>query len=116
MIYFVQIGEDGPVKIGWARDVKRRLAQLQTGQPHKLRLLGQIPGGLTAERKVHEKLAAHRMTGEWFQPSTPVLEWACLAAAIDGRSRNEVTDGELRVALARELVAAGLSANRSPRP
>ena len=42
MIYFIQAGEHGPVKIGVAQNPSARLAALQTGSPTPLRLMAQL--------------------------------------------------------------------------
>lgn len=66
VIYFVQGVDGGPVKIGVSQNAAHRLKDLQAHSPVKLRLLGVAPGTIFEERKVHERLAAHRLHGEWF--------------------------------------------------
>ncbi len=66
-VYFIQQGEDGPIKIGKSHDPHERLAQLQTGSAYELRLLGfcvESPG--RDESSFHEKFAEHHLRGEWF--------------------------------------------------
>lgn len=73
-VYFAQAGEGGPVKIGFTQsDVARRLAGLQTGCPHPMKLLASVPGGPSDERGLHAKLRRHRVSGEWFNPHIEVL-------------------------------------------
>ena len=36
MIYMVRVGEVGPIKIGWAKNVRRRVETLQTSHPVRL--------------------------------------------------------------------------------
>ncbi len=70
-IYFAQVSNR--VKIGRARDVAARLAQLQTGSSSPLRLvavLDDVPESL--ERRLHQFFAADRLHGEWFQVSAPL--------------------------------------------
>lgn len=74
MVYVVQSGDDGPIKIGFSNDIKRRLLQLQGSHPYRLRLLASFVGGEALERRLHEKFKFHRMQGEWFE-SGPVLAW-----------------------------------------
>jgi hypothetical protein len=69
-IYFIRAIQ-GPrhsarVKIGWTRDPRKRLKDLQTGSPVELYLIGAIPGGREDERAMHERFALSRMHGEWF--------------------------------------------------
>ena len=75
-IYFVQQGDDGPVKIGWSYDPKNRIDQLQTANPAKLCLLGSYPGSEGDERELHKSLSKHRVRGEWFKPCDEVMAYA----------------------------------------
>lgn len=72
-VYFIQAGASGPIKIGVSVDPISRMAQMQTGMPETLRLLAFIAGTRDDERKLHIKLAAHRIRGEWFHPHQDVL-------------------------------------------
>ena len=65
-VYFIQSHQGGPIKIGLARDVRLRLAALQTAHPYRLRVIGTIRGGRNVERRVHDSLSQRRMSGEWF--------------------------------------------------
>jgi hypothetical protein len=72
-VYFVQAGEGGPIKIGTALDVPRRLKKLQQAQSAKLVLLAVRRGGLKTERGYHRRFADHRIRGEWFHPAPVIL-------------------------------------------
>lgn len=74
-VYAVQIGPDGPIKIGLSYDPRSRFAQLQSASPYELRLLGCIVGNPLVEQTLHENLAAHHIRGEWFHPAPAVLDW-----------------------------------------
>lgn len=64
--YVIQ-GEPGtPIKVGKADEPRERLAQFQTGNPAKLRLLYVAPGGYELERELHYRLRDSRVRGEWF--------------------------------------------------
>jgi hypothetical protein len=70
--YFIQVVmpnpvEPGPIKIGIAGDVAARMAQLQTGSPFELYLMGYVPGGKKLERELHQKYAHLHLRGEWFR-------------------------------------------------
>lgn len=73
VVYFVG-AESGPVKIGVAANPKERLANLQTAHFEKLTLLALASGGSDAERKYHERFAAHRLQGEWFIRHDEIIE------------------------------------------
>jgi hypothetical protein len=64
--YFVG-GESGPVKIGYATNLKARLQNIQEGSPYKLRVLATAAGGIYREGAYHMQFAAHRLHGEWFE-------------------------------------------------
>lgn len=73
MIYFIQAGHDGPIKIGvTGSEVSKRLRAIQTTAPHTLSLLGQVPGNRSQESAVHRKLSASLIRGEWFSPTPEV--------------------------------------------
>ena len=74
MIYFVQRGQAGPIKIGYTSkdDVRDRIANLQTASPEPLNLLGCIDGGREKEQALHRLFSAHRLHGEWFD-ATPKI-------------------------------------------
>lgn len=70
-IYAIQVGEDGPIKIGVATDPRDRLKALQTAHHRPLRLLGysvvRKAWALQWERKVHARIQKYRLEGEWFE-------------------------------------------------
>lgn len=76
MIYFIQAGDGGPVKIGFAEDIRKRFCQLQIANHEELRLIGAMPGGLTHEHRLHEQFMEDHIRGEWFRPSERLLRTA----------------------------------------
>lgn len=74
MIYFIQEGPNGPIKIGkTGAGVEQRLEALQIGNSKKLRLLLSMPGGRRKEMELHDQFSAHWIRGEWFVPAAPLL-------------------------------------------
>lgn len=72
-VYFIQEGEDGPIKIGWAINPFQRLKQLQTGNADSLRLvyyedLCDRRAAQLTETALHREFRGHRVRGEWFRP------------------------------------------------
>lgn len=67
MIYFIEaIGADR-VKIGYTDgDPESRMKSLQTGCPHRLRLLAAVDGDMDAERALHQAFDHLCTVGEWF--------------------------------------------------
>lgn len=76
MIYFIQAGKNGPIKIGHTEsDIASRMAQLQTGCPYELKLLWTIHGNQEKEAEIHSDFEEERIRGEWFHPSEMLLEY-----------------------------------------
>lgn len=73
LVYFIQSGANGPIKIGTALNVTKRMAMLQTGNPEQLMLLSTVSGGRDLESALHFHLASERVRGEWFKPSGAVF-------------------------------------------
>jgi hypothetical protein len=72
-VYFVQRGDDGPVKIGLAKDVVKRLDHLISACPDSLTLRAVLPGNADLERMLHSRFAADRIRGEWFRASPDIV-------------------------------------------
>ncbi len=75
MIYFIQCGKNGPIKIGYTGNVEGRLASMQTSCPYELKLLWSIKGDTDDEQDLHEEWKHERIRGEWFHPSKKLLEY-----------------------------------------
>ncbi len=73
-VYFVSQGERGPIKIGFAKDVDKRVRALQTASPVPLKVLAVVEGDSAIEKRFHRLLEAHRLMGEWFERSAPVVD------------------------------------------
>ena len=68
-LYIIQSKQNGAVKIGISKNPKKRLAQLQTGSPFKLKLILIIENRSDLEKKLHNDLKSFRIRnykGEWF--------------------------------------------------
>lgn len=65
-VYVIQAGDF--IKIGVARDVRRRLALLQVGCPFNIELIAAIPCDepYKAEAFLHDRLKPYHTRGEWF--------------------------------------------------
>jgi hypothetical protein len=68
-LYVIQMAVTGAFKVGRTSNVDRRLRELQTGAPHRLRLLLLARDQGHRERAIHERLSRYRCrigSGEWF--------------------------------------------------
>ena len=69
-LYIIQMDQTGDFKVGRSDDVNRRLGELQTACPHKLRVILEAPGLGHLERTIHRTLKEYRCRygkGEWFR-------------------------------------------------
>lgn len=74
MIYFIQAGTDGPIKIGYVKgDIRKRLSQLQTSNPEELKCIGYMEGGRYEENRTHARFESAHLRGEWFSPTDELL-------------------------------------------
>lgn len=75
MIYFIQAGENGLIKIGYSHSPEQRLAKLQTASPVPLKILITVDGDMGFEARLHRKFADFRAEGEWFYPVKPIKDF-----------------------------------------
>lgn len=69
----------GHVKIGYTNNVQRRLTELQTGHPERLKVFytKEVSGKKKAsllEERAHKRLVGKRMVGEWFDVTPAFAE------------------------------------------
>ena len=71
-LYLIQMNRTGEIKVGRSKNVLRRIKQLQTGSPHRLRLILHAEGEGYREREVHKRMSRGRtrFDGEWFEEDT----------------------------------------------
>lgn len=76
-VYFIQSKDGGPIKIGCTTDVEKRRATLQTAHATELRVLATMRGGHRVEKSLHEGFTNDRVrhNGEWFRPSSNLLDF-----------------------------------------
>jgi hypothetical protein len=67
-LYILQSDITGTIKIGRTDGIKRRIDGLQTGSPHKIKLIAYIPNKGHLEHYFHDRLSKFRLrqNGEWF--------------------------------------------------
>ena len=69
-VYFVRCQHY--VKVGYAKDVERRIAELQIGNPYKLEVVATVQGTPSLERAFHKALRRKYVRGEWFELDSEV--------------------------------------------
>lgn len=73
MIYFIQSGAGGPIKIGWTEYILQCMKELNTGNPNELHFLAFIPAPRIMEKELHNHFKPFKLKGEWFKPSGELL-------------------------------------------
>lgn len=75
LVYFLTC-DDVRVKIGWTGgSVRKRMKDLQTGNPDRLNLILSVPGIQGDETRLHRRFAPDRGLGEWFAFDEPVMTY-----------------------------------------
>lgn len=75
MIYFIQEGRRGTIKIGYTEsDPGSRLRSLRSCNP-SLYLLGTMAGTRIDEARLHYRFQEHRVLGEWFTPTQALVDF-----------------------------------------
>ena len=68
IVYFLQCGKGGPVKIGTTGDGWGRIKDLSTAMPYRAHRVSVVWGGRVLERHLHHRFRKLRLNGEWFKP------------------------------------------------
>ena len=74
-IYFIQAGDTPLVKIGRAKNVRKRRNNLQFRYSEKLRILATIAADDGMETKLHARFYDYREEGEWFRLEGALKEY-----------------------------------------
>ena len=74
MIYLISY-ENKFVKIGYTKNISKRLSQLQVSSPIKLEVLHLIDGDITLEKQIHNLFKDLKTNGEWFKFDISILEY-----------------------------------------
>tara|TARA_A100001015_G_C14951098_1_gene696792 strand:+ start:18 stop:311 length:294 start_codon:yes stop_codon:yes gene_type:complete len=68
-LYIIQSDKNGAIKIGRSKNPPKRLKQLQTGCPDKLKIILVVENMGHLEKNLHQRLKDYksRKKGEWFE-------------------------------------------------
>ena len=80
-LYFIEAKNTGYIKIGRSVNPQQRLAQLSTGSPVELIILGTISGGSNLEAELHRRFETLREKGEWFKANGELRDFIKEATA-----------------------------------
>lgn len=104
MIYVIEAGIDGPLKIGTAFRPEQRKKGLQVGNHNDLTILMTFEGGPALETQIHKDLEQYkiRKDGEWFHHVEGVLSYLIKLQTVNPKT--ETHDGKEYITLWRETV------------
>ena len=93
VVYFLEC--KGRIKVGFSRQLPRRIATLGSGNPDRITLLATLPGGRSLESRIHADLAAHRHKNEWFDDCAEVRAAITKFSAIAHAEANRLEAADL---------------------
>ncbi len=73
MIYFIQAGDDGPIKIGQSANPQSWLRKHLDCHYEELRIIQQIEGGIKQRNTIERALQEYSIRGDWYAPSPEVF-------------------------------------------
>ncbi len=115
-VYFIQAGEDGPVRIGWARDPLARLAKLQKGNHESLRLLMTIADNGTLATRTQARFEWLRMHGEWFRFEADLQRMLWVSGAVPHPDTLVESQAAVQNGLSADLLVREVSGTRFSQP
>ena len=75
VIYFIQQGDNGPVKIGASKNLEKRLYMLQSHNPDLLFLRASFPIVDGLECSLQERFKDLHIRGEWYKYEEPLVSY-----------------------------------------
>lgn len=84
-------GPERYVKIGYSTNPKKRIAEIQTGNPRVLEIVGFFEGTEEDERKLHARFSHSNKLQEWFRPAPALLSLFTKSAARSGGQPKEAS-------------------------
>lgn len=96
-IYFILCGKPGgPIKIGYSRNVQKRVAELQVASPFTLTVIATIPVSSKSQAEkieswFHDRFKRKHIRGEWFKGSIRLKQIeSCVEHALLDKDWDEV--------------------------
>jgi hypothetical protein len=94
-VYFALLGSGRgiKVKIGVARDPRRRLLGMRAAMPGEARIYYVTPGSNDLEKQLHALFSGDHIHGEWFVFSRSIKEWIAADEVATGRLSSREQEG-----------------------
>jgi len=90
MVYLVRMAGTNFYKIGYTKDdPRRRINEIQVGNPSGLMVEAFWDGEIGDEQALHRYLHRHRRHGEWFELSVPILIEMIIDSNLGGLERKD---------------------------
>ena len=104
-IYLIHIEATTYYKIGFAKSIKNRLNQMQTGCPHKMKVVAKVhhSNARSYESLIHRLVRDRNVRGEWFDLDDNYLAQAKKWFKSDTRKFDKTKKKTLAEMLAMEL-------------
>lgn len=74
MVYFIA-QNNSMIKIGFSKNIPKRINSLKTASPFPLILLGYVEGDMLEEKRIQEMFSKYHIQLEWFKVSDEILEY-----------------------------------------
>lgn len=74
MVYFLA-QNNFMIKIGYSKDIRKRINSLKTASPYPLLLLGYVEGDKKEEKRIQEMFCKYNVQLEWFQVNQEILNY-----------------------------------------
>ena len=110
LIYFIApVGEHDPIKVGFTKDLARRLIAYIGHSPLPLTLLALAEGPREVESALHGLFKLDRLHGEWFKSSPEMLSIVEMYRYVPGQPPLEIdltpkiAMDELRISICRHI-------------
>lgn len=71
-VYLIE--HENKYKIGFSRDINKRMKSFNTSHAIPCKIIGIAPGDLPLEGALHNKFKDYRLNGEWFLKKLAILE------------------------------------------
>ena len=86
-VYFIRSGSAGPVKIGWSKNIPKRIRDIGVSMAEEGELLAVLPAlDDTTEKLIQALLARDRIRGEWYEPTAWVMAVVAGVRALNERA------------------------------